>query len=80
MAFHFDPKTHCQNMRCKEMYAHEPRDREREAEMARLYGGGSSPAFWCLKTQTARGPDGGRVNDTGCSAGRSCFVGLEELA
>jgi len=80
MAFHFDPKTHCQNLRCKEMYAHGPRDGEREARDAELYGSYDATAFWCQLTQTARGPDGERVNGGGCGRGRTCFVGLEDLS
>jgi hypothetical protein len=80
MAFHFDPRTHCQNLRCKEMYAREARDPEREAREAEAGGAGDTAAFWCLHTQTARGPDGARVTGTLCASGRVCFVGLEDLA
>lgn len=80
MAFHFEPKTHCQQLRCKEMFASQPRDVEREAEVAALYGTSKATAFWCQTTQTARGPDDQRVDDGRCLAGRRCFVGLDQLS
>lgn len=79
MAFHHDPRKHCQNLRCKEMYAQAPPDPEREARDAELYGVPDGTAFWCQITQTARGPDGERVKADICSSARSCFVGIEDL-
>jgi hypothetical protein len=79
MAFHHQPREHCQNLRCKEMYAHEPPDPEREARDAELYGTTESTAFWCLLTQTGRGPDGQAVGGSPCQRGRTCFVGIEDL-
>jgi len=79
MAFHFDPKIHCQNLRCKEMYASEPRDLEREARDAEIYGVCETTAFWCQLTQTACGPDGQRVAGGACAHGRACFVGIDDV-
>ena len=79
MAFHFKPKNHCQNLCCKEMYAQEPPNPEREARDAELYGVADMTAFWCQLTQTARGPDNERVSAEFCSRQRECFVGIEDL-
>ena len=79
MAFHFEPRTHCQNLRCKEMYAQAPRDPQKEAEEAELYGRYDATAFWCHLTQTGRGPDGQKANGSECCSGRSCFVGIDDL-
>lgn len=35
----------------------------------------SSGVFWCLKTQTSLGPDGGDVDTSECQTGRTCFKG-----
>ena len=80
MAFQFDPRIHCQNLRCKEMYARDESDAARAAREAEHGGSSDTAAFWCLHTQTARGPDGARVTGTLCASGRACFVGLEDLA
>ncbi len=79
MAFHFDPKTHCQNIRCKEMYSQAPRDQRWEEEMAEYYGSYDTTVFWCQLTQAGRGPDGERVDSGLCLRGRNCFINVDEL-
>ena len=79
MAFHFEPKVHCQHLRAKEMYAHEPKDPEREAAVREMYGSCEGTAFWCLLTQTARGPDGERVTKDLCGRARKCFLGIDDV-
>ena len=79
MAFHHDVQAHCQHLRCKDMYAHQAPDPGRESADAELYGKCETTAFWCLVTQTGRGPDGEKVGGAPCRHGRSCFVGIEDL-
>ena len=80
MAFHFNARKHCQNLRCKEMYSSAARDPAQEARVAEMYGTFDATAFWCQLTQTPRGPDDQRVNQEACTHGRKCFVGLENLS
>ena len=79
-------KTHvipCTDLCSKEMFYKDPSDlpSEQDAVAERLYGACDTKVYWCLGTQTGRGPDDQPVNREACTkTDRPCYKGLDRLA
>jgi hypothetical protein len=79
MAARFDPTITCLNLRCKQMY-YEVDEPEDGATGEPRSGSCDTAAYWCLRTQTGRGPDEKPVGREACThGGRTCFEGVAQL-
>ena len=62
-----DKRPLCSALRAKGFYVYtEAPEPESDTQTA---------VFWCVKTQSAVGPDGDAVHKSCCDASRSCFEG-----
>ncbi|MBI2833170.1 MAG: hypothetical protein HYX76_01925 [Acidobacteria bacterium] len=66
-SFVVTPAT-CMHLRHKGMYVTAARDTDEHA----FYDRYDATAYWCTRTQKARGPDGRLAHADTCTAGRDC--------